>query len=87
MSRMVPLIGYPSDHAEFRLGLIAGRKVGSDPALENQVREILEAVRGWGDVALLETQSPALSLVLSTTQLRYSGKPAAMGKDTISGTS
>lgn len=54
MNRMVPLIGYPSDQAEFKLGLIATRKMGSDPALENQVREILEAVRRRGDAALLE---------------------------------
>jgi len=32
---MVPLIGYPSDQAEFKLGLSASRKMGSDPALEN----------------------------------------------------
>ncbi len=84
---MVPLIGYPSDQAEFKLRLIASRKMGSDLALVNQVREILEAVRRRGDAALLETHSPALSLVLSTTHPRYSASPEAMGKETISGTS
>lgn len=51
---MVPMIKYPSEGAELRLGQIAGRRMGADPALENQVMEILEEVRARGDAALLD---------------------------------
>lgn len=51
---MVPMIKYPSAPAELRLDLIAGRKMGAEPALEKQVGEILEEVKGRGDAALIE---------------------------------
>lgn len=51
---MLSVIPYPSQEAEVKLGRIANRRMGSDPALEKQVLEILEGVRSRGDEALVD---------------------------------
>ncbi len=50
---MVSILPYPSQAAEARLQQIAGRRMGADPKLEQQVLEILESVRREGDRAVL----------------------------------
>lgn len=44
---------YPSAEAETILSAIASRRAGSDPAVEQSVSRILEAVRAEGDAALV----------------------------------
>jgi histidinol dehydrogenase len=51
---VLQVIDYPSAEAEARLAEIAARRMGADPALEESVREILEAVRKGGDGALID---------------------------------
>jgi histidinol dehydrogenase len=53
-NKQVEIIEYPSTQAEIRLSHIATRKMGADPSLEKQVREILATVKGHGDSALVE---------------------------------
>ncbi len=62
---MIEIIPYPSEHAERKLLAISRRKPGADPALEERVHEIIEAVRSEGDEALLrytrEFDAPSLA--------------------------
>ena len=50
---MLTLLPYPSEEAEARIERIGSRRIGADPKIEAQVREILDAVRAEGDEALL----------------------------------
>ncbi len=50
---MLDVMTYPSPEADARLAQIATRKVGYAGELETRVAEILEAVRGDGDAALI----------------------------------
>lgn len=47
-------MSYPSADAHQRLELIRSRRLGADPALEQQVRDILTRVKDAGDEALLD---------------------------------
>ncbi len=50
---MLKAIPYPSEEADARLAMIGARRMGADPALEQKVAEIIEAVKKDGDKALL----------------------------------
>ena len=69
---MLEIVRYPSSEANARLGQIASRQTGADPALQKQVVEILETVRRDGDHALLgytrRFDSPGFSLEQMTAK-------------------
>lgn len=52
--KVLHAIDYPSEEAEARLGAIASRRMGADPALEKTVLEILDAVKRGGDATLVD---------------------------------